>query len=412
MGDLGMPEKGLLQGIRAIELVHPLGQYCGRLLADLGADVIKVEPPFGDQSRRMGPFAESEPTRSLYFDHYNTNKRSLALDTSCDEGRAVLERLLKSADIWVQTEDLTVADEIGVDLRGLRPSCPEAILVSLCGFGQGGPYEDYRASSLVVFAMSGLMHGVGPPDGPPVAAPGQLAFDLAATDAASGALMAILTRRRTGSGQEVEVAALETLATELSPAPPGAQRSVRKGNRHADIAPSGVFDCQDGAVELAVIMPAQWDALKEVLGQPVDIKGEEWNNREYRRDHSDELYELVGTKLRAERRADLIDRAQRHRLPCLPANTVADYAVSVHPTARNYFASAEHFGAPYSSMPGPPYRFSVGGWSLRRPAPAAGEHSREILLNDLGYSPAAVAQLESAGVTAHAEPQASAAARS
>jgi crotonobetainyl-CoA:carnitine CoA-transferase CaiB-like acyl-CoA transferase len=164
-------------------------------------------------------------------------------------------------------------------------------------------------------------------------------------------------------------------------------------------------------VELAVIMPAQWDALKEVLGQPAGITGEEWNNREYRRDHSDELYELVATNLRDERRAELVDRAQRLRLPCLPANTVADYAASVHPTARNYFVSAEHFGAPYRSMPGPPYRFSVGGWSLRRPAPACGEHSREILLDDLGYPPAKVAQLESAGVIVHAQPQTSGAAR-
>ena len=266
-----MSEKGLLHGIRAVELVHPLGQYCGRLLADLGADVIKVEAPSGDDARRMGPFAYAEPARSLYFDYYNTNKRSLALDLHRDDGLAVLKRLLGSADIWIQTDGLDDAFGEELDLRKLRASHPRATLVSITGFGSGGPYEAYRPSSLVIFAMSGLMHSVGPPDGPPVAAPGQLAFDLAATDAASGALMAILSRRRTGQGQEVEVAALETLATELSPSPAGAQRSVRRGNRHADIAPSGVFECQDGAVELEVIMPAQWDALKEVLGQPTEL---------------------------------------------------------------------------------------------------------------------------------------------
>jgi crotonobetainyl-CoA:carnitine CoA-transferase CaiB-like acyl-CoA transferase len=402
-----MSEKGLLHGIRAVELVHPLGQYCGRLLADLGADVIKVEAPSGDDARRMGPFADAEPARSLYFDYYNTNKRSLALDLHRDDGLAVLKRLLGSADIWIQTDGLDDAFGEELDLRKLRASHPRATLVSITGFGSGGPYEAYRPSSLVIFAMSGLMHSVGPPDGPPVAAPGQLAFDLAATDAASGALMAILSRRRTGQGQEVEVAALETLATELSPSPAGAQRSVRRGNRHADIAPSGVFECQDGAVELAVIMPAQWDALKEVLGQPTELTEGQWDNREFRRDHSDELYELVADKLRVEQRDGLIERAQRLRLPCLPANTIADYAVSVHPVARDYFVSTEHFGAPYRAMPGPPYRFSAGGWGLRTPPPALGEHSRAILANDLGYSSDDVARLEATGAIMQSLPQAS-----
>lgn len=402
-----MPDQGFLQGIRVVELAHPLGQYCGRLLADLGADVVKVEPPSGDEARRMGPFADAEPARSLFFDHYNTNKRSLALNTTTAEGKAVLERLLRSADVWIHTDDVTGSDGMNLDLPALRASCPRATLVSLRGFGRGGPYESYRASSLVIFAMSGLMHNVGPPEGPPVAAPGQLPFDLAAVDGASGALMAILARRRSGRGQEVEVAALETLATELSPPAPGAQRSIRRGNRHADIAPSGVFECLDGAVELAVIMPAQWDSLKEVLGQPAELS-EQWDNREYRREHSDELYELVGKHLRNETRAALVERAQRLRLPCLPVNTVADYAASVHPTARGYFVSAEHFNAPYGTMPGPPYRFSAGGWSLRRPAPVLGEHSREVLLEDLGYLPVEVAQLESAGVIVHTQPQVSA----
>jgi len=400
-----MSEKGLLHGIRAVELVHPLGQYCGHLLADLGADVIKVEAPSGDLARKMGPFATVEPERSLYFDYYNTNKRSLAVKTTDEAGRGILERLLESADIWIETPDLGNSLDSDLDLRRLRSTCPTAIHVSLRGFGPGGPYEGYRASNLVVFAMSGLMHNVGPPDGPPVAAPGQLAFDLAATDAASGALLAILVRKRTGAGQEVEVTALETLATELSPSPAG-QRPVRRGNRHADIAPSGVFDCQDGAVELAVIMPAQWDALKEVLGQPSTLGAPEWNDREFRRDHTDELYQLVATSLKSERRDELVQRAQRLRLPCLPANSIADYAAGVHPTEREYFVSAAHFDAPYHSIPGAPYRFSVGGWELRTPAPAIGEHSREVLRN-LEYSAAEIAEFEATGTIAHSEPQSS-----
>ncbi|MCA1647702.1 MAG: CoA transferase [Chloroflexi bacterium] len=381
------PDGGQLQGLRVVDLTQPLGQYCGRLLADLGADVVKVEPLVGDEARRMAPFTADKPPRSLFFDNYNTNKRSLAVDATATDGRTVLERLLRRADVWIETSDLADGGAArALDLPALRAECPEAVLVSLRGFGADGPYADYRPASLVLFAMSGLMHNVGPPHGPPVAAPGQLAYDLAAVDAASGTLMALLARRKTGRGQRVEVNVLEVLGMQLGPITSSpAHVSSRRGNRHAEIAPSGVYECSDGAVEIGVVMPTQWAGLKELLGHPPELEGA-WDEREYRRQHADELADFVAARLRPEKRMELVERAQRARLPCLPVNTVADVAGDPHLNARGFFRSTDHLGLSYPRMPGAPFHYGVGGWALRRPAPDLGQHSREILAADLDYS--------------------------
>jgi len=414
-------DEGALAGYRVLDLCEPWGQYCGKLLADLGADLIKVEPPDGDPARALGPFKDDRThlEGSLFFTYYNTNKRSLALDLERAEGRAVLARLLDGADVLLETFAPARAAALGLDYPTLRARYPRLVVTALSGFGPDGPAADQRATAPVVFARSGLMQIIGPPEGPPAAAPGQLAFDLAAVDAAIGTLGALFARRRSGRGQRVEVAALEVLAAQIVPRLPGQWVPRRFGHLNPQLAPSGTYACRDGDVELNIVMPAQWEGLKELLGRPPELERPEWQRREGRTPDLDAIAPIVAAALRDRPRAEVVEQAHRLRVPCLPVNSLADFAADAHVAARGFFVPAEHPYLGPHRLPGAPYHFSEAGWALRRPAPTLGQHTAEILAEERAPvpdgppAPAASAEPPLAGVrvlafsTAFAGPTAS-----
>jgi crotonobetainyl-CoA:carnitine CoA-transferase CaiB-like acyl-CoA transferase len=375
------PAAGCLAGYRVLELCAPWGQYCGKLLADLGADVVKIEPPGGDAARALGPFKDDRPgpDSSLFFAYYNTNKRSLVLDLGQPEGRVSLARLAATADALLETAEPAQAAAWGIDFATLHARNPRLVVTSLSGFGHDGPAARSRATGLVVFALSGLMQAIGEPEGPPVAAPGQIAFDLAAVDAAAGTLLALWARHRTGRGQHVDVAALEVLAAQPIPSLPGQADHGRHGQHNPRTAPSGKYACRDGLVELCIIMPAQWDALKELLGRPPELERPDWNSREGRAARLAELTAAIGAALRDWSVADVVAEGQRLRVPALPVSTVADFVAAPHAAARGFFVPADSPSLGAHLMPGAPYRLSEAGWALRRPAPRLGEHTAEVL---------------------------------
>jgi len=392
---------GGLAACRVLDLTASGGQYCGKLLADLGADVIKIEPPSGDAARRLGPFKDSAADHdlSLFWIYYNTNKRSLAVDLAIDRGREVFDRLLATADAVIETPDVDDAP-VALDFDALARAHPRLILTSLTGFGSGGPYSAYRATSLVAFAMSGIMQGIGPEEGPPAGMPGQIALDVAAADAAAGTLLALLARRRTGRGQRVEVAAFEVLAAQLGA--PGAPRGEarRTGLLHLQLGPSGIYPCRDGAVEFSTLLPGQWQRLKTLLADSEELQEPEWDDRPYRIANAARLYGIVAAAVKDRGTAELTEQAQRLQIPCLPVNSVADVMSNEHMEVRGFFRPAEILGLGALSFPGAPYRLSEDRWQLRRPAPALGQDTASILAGELGYSEANLAQLEGAGVIA------------
>ncbi|HVA26224.1 MAG TPA: CoA transferase [Chloroflexota bacterium] len=387
----------MLNGIRVVDLAGPSGQYCGKLLADLGARVIKIEPIEGDGGRRMKPFQgdQIDANQSLFWAYYNTNKRSLALDLASQQGQGVFERLVRWADAIVQT---------GSDLRydELSRLNPRLILASISSFGEG-PCSGYRATSQSVFAMSGIMKTIGPPQGPPVAAPGQIPLDLAAIDAASGILCALLMRHRTGVGQHVSVAALDVLAAQVNPRP----REQFVATRHARVynptlAPGGTYACADGGVELTIVLPGHWHGLQELLGNPAEIAGPEWNERGYREAHADQLGGIVAAAFASRSQHELVREAQRLHVPCGPINTVATFAADPQIEARGFFEDLSTPGLGPHKIAGAPYKMSAGAWTLQ-PAPRLGEHTAGILAGELGYSPTEIAALRSANVVLCAE---------
>src|SRR5215211_1504770 len=209
---------GALSGYRVVELAGPLGEWCGRLLANLGAEVIKVEPPGGGATRDVGPFVDDEPDpdRSLYFWHNNTSKRGVTLDIDHPEGRALLRRLLASADVFLETLPPGEAERLGLDYASLSAEDPRLVVCSISAFGPDGPYARLRTTDLVSMALGGLMQSCGydhqDPELPPVCPGPYHSFHTASHFAATGVLSALFEREGSGLGQHIQVAAHDCLA--------------------------------------------------------------------------------------------------------------------------------------------------------------------------------------------------------
>ncbi|HLG72538.1 MAG TPA: CoA transferase [Chloroflexota bacterium] len=382
---MATPPPGVLDGVRVIDLAHPYGQYAGKLLADLGADVIKVEPWEGDPGRRVGPFKGDErgPNRSLFWAYYNSNKRGIAAKLTSGEGQDLLRRLLRTADAVIHTPQHAPAP---VDLAAARKDNPKLVVAALKGFAEGGPYSGYRSTPQTVFALSGIMKSIGPPDGPPEAAPGQVAMDLAAVDVANGIVCALLS----GQGQEVTIVAHEVLAAEINPRAPEQFEDKRyPGSANPQLAPSGAFHTADGQVTFFINLPNHWTGLKELLGHPPELEGDEWNSRDKRGANAKFVLEATGKALAHRQTAEVVSSGQALHVPCGPINTVDRFAADPHAAARGFFVDASNPGLGDFKMPGAPYKMSEAGWALRRSAPRLGEDSREIL-TELGYSAAEI----------------------
>ncbi len=356
----------VLDGIRIIDLAHPYGQYAGKLLADLGADVIKIEPPQGDEGRRVPPF-KNGTSSSLFWAYYNTNKRSLVLDLSSGKGQQTLTKLLSTADAAILTPE---HQPIDVELPA------NLIVGELKGFTEHGPYSAYRSTPQTAFALSGIMKNIGPPEGPPEAAPGQVAYDLAAVDVANGVMCALLS----GQPQKISVAAHEVLAAEINPRAPEQFEDKRyPGSANPQLAPSGAFKTADGEVTFFINLPNHWTGLKELLGHPAELEGDEWNTRDYRGSHAAFVLEATGKALANRQTAEVVERGQALHVPCGPINTVDRFTRDAHAASRGFFVDVNDPELGPIKVPGAPYQMSEAGWSLRRPAPRLGEHTQEIL---------------------------------
>jgi len=203
-----------LSDIRVLDLAGEPGWYCGKLLAELGADVIKVEPPGGDPGRRIGPFYHDEvdPQKSLYFFAHNTSKRSVTLNIATADGLALFRRLAATADVVIETFPPGFLESLGVGYQALAQARPGIIVASITGFGQSGPHSHYKAPDIVAVAMSGMMFLAGFPDEAPNRPYGNQSHYCASIQAATGILTALLHRDRTGEGQQVEVSMQEALS--------------------------------------------------------------------------------------------------------------------------------------------------------------------------------------------------------
>jgi crotonobetainyl-CoA:carnitine CoA-transferase CaiB-like acyl-CoA transferase len=384
------------QGLRVVEVASdPAGELTGRLLAQMGADVVKVEPPEGAPSRYIGPFIGDvpDPERSLGFWYYNADKRSVVADLTTDEGQQRFDDLVSGADVLVSTLSPPELRRLGLDLDQLVADVPGLIVVSVTPFGLTGPWADRKTSDLVGLAASGLLITSGYDDRsiPPIRPGGDQGFHTAASFAHLAALLALLERQRTGQGGVVDVSMHEALAVSVELANPywfyPRVLVQRQTCRHAQptFTQPALFECADGRyVYFALILADQkpWATLVEWLaseGLAVDLEDEAYLDVAHRQSNFGHVQSIVEAFFLLKEADAAYHEGQARGLPIGILNAPEDLLDDEHLLARGFFVPVEHEGVGPVPYPGAPYRFSSMGPVPTRPAPCLGEHTKELL---------------------------------
>lgn len=330
-----------LAGLRVVELADELVGYCGRLLASLGAEVVLVEPPGGCERRRSGENLGGAAMAEFLWFH--TGKRSVVIDTEGEEGREHLRALLASADVFLEggaPERLASWSCTGDELRKRSPAL---VVVSVTPFGRFGPYRDYRATELVLFAMGGMMNLSGKPGEAPVTAPGAQATVVGGVEAAFGALVALRVAKDTGRGQDVEVSVQEALAAQenvVSSFTGDGWRGERTGSQHRVAVPGRIYPCADGFVHLFVspVQRGAWDRLLDWMGSAAGVlRDSSWADPRYRRANVGKVDKVISAWTRGWRKTALYEEAQQRHIPCAPVNTMLDFMQDPQAVARGSF---------------------------------------------------------------------------
>jgi crotonobetainyl-CoA:carnitine CoA-transferase CaiB-like acyl-CoA transferase len=381
--DLAM---GALGGRRVLEVGDESGMYCGKLLADLGAEVVRIEPPGGDPARFFPPLARDErgDAQSLSFLYLNTNKRSLVLDLETDEGAESFRRLAAEADIVIESLAPGTMDALGLGNEVLRSSNAGLVYTSVSSFGQSGPHRAYAGSDLVVSAMAGGMVVTGEAEDPPVVLAGSQAHVMASTCAAAASLIALRHRDRTGRGQWVDISGQEVMTAVTHVCGIGKYLDdgivpKRNGTGLFASVPSGAYACRDGFVYLMVNRPLHWKALAEWIHERTGneevldpmFEGPSSVRIEYR-----ELLDIFISDLTKKYDVnEIYHEGQRRHIAITPVNRVLDVARDPHLAARRFFQPVEQADGSRITMPGAPYRLSATPWRIRRPAPLPGQEA-------------------------------------
>jgi len=385
-----------LSGLKVVEVANDVGgEFTSLLLAQMGAEVVKLEPPEGSPTRRVGPFAKGHqgPDASLNFWFYNSNKKSVTADLAAPAGKATLAGLLADADIFVCTLQPAALKAAGLDLAALSDTHPRLIVLSVTAFGLTGPWADYKSSDLVALAAGGPLNSCGYDDHsiPPIRPGGNQAYHSAASFAQIGVMLALLERQKTGRGQVLDISMHEACAVNVELANPywfyPRVHVHRQTCRHAQPSPtqSALFRCADGRyVYFALILsePKAWTALVNWMdskGMAVQLTDPAFSEVAYRQQHFHEVQELVECFFLIQDSHEAYHDGQAAGLPIGVLNAPEDLFDDEHLKARGFFVDVEHEGLGKVTYPGPIYRFSSFGEVPRTAAPKLGEHTQEVL---------------------------------
>jgi crotonobetainyl-CoA:carnitine CoA-transferase CaiB-like acyl-CoA transferase len=384
-------EPGLpLGGMRVLDMAEEKGELCGRLLADLGAEVVRVEPPGGSPSRHLPPFAPNGS--SLYFAHRNANKSSVSLELPREA--ETLRALLAWADVWIETTPPGSLAQHGLDPADVSRRHPGLVVLSMTDFGQTGPYRDYRGTDPVLVAMGGMLFRSGGPERPPLLPPGSIAYDAASVTACFAVLSALWRRRASGRGAHLDLSVMEALAQMSDWGIPNTSVLQRLGfpvveTRDGSGNTYPIYRCRDGYVRLIVLSARQWRSLCDWMEAPDWLRDPHWDHMLNRAEISEVLEQLIGEHFAKRSRLAAAEEAQRRGVAVTPVLRPHEVLGAPHFQERGTFAIAEIAPGLRSSTFAGFLEWDGSRIGFRRRAPAVDEDRQRVLDAARTASPAA-----------------------
>ena len=391
-----------LEGVKILDFTHHIaGPYCTKLLADFGADVVKIERPAGDPGRRMAPFFhdEADPDKSLPFAYLNTNKRSVTVNLKSSEGREIVRSLAAGSDVLVENFSPRVMPSLGLDYESLCQDAPGLVMVSISNFGQTGPYRDYKAADIVEYALGGLMYIFGAYDREPLKHAFHQAQFKGGTDAASAALMALYHQRLSGEGQHVDVSIQEAVATGLRDVVnnytyTGAVRR-RQPNHSGDL--QRLRATADGyMLPSPGLGGGDWNTVVEFLGLP-ELDDEKFSTPSARLVNAEELGRILDDYFITKNKYEMFYASHQHRFIYGVIQSPEEVLADPQFESRGYFVEVDHPATGALKYPGAPFNMGATPWRVEQPAPSLGQHNHEVLGGRLGYSGERLSQLRADG---------------
>jgi crotonobetainyl-CoA:carnitine CoA-transferase CaiB-like acyl-CoA transferase len=398
-----------LDGLRVVDISRAMaGPFCTMMLGDLGADVIKVERPRrGDESRSWGPPFVGEPTESFpgestYYLSANRSKRSLTVNLKSAEGQEIVKRLAALSDVLIENYLTGSLDRMGLGYEQLHGLNPRLVYCSISGYGRNGPYAEKGGYDFILQAEGGIMGITGPVEGPPFRVGVSIIDITTGMFAATAILAALRARDITGEGQLLDLSLLDSSAAILANVASnyliGGVEPRRMGNAHFNIAPYEVFRARDRWLTLGALNQRQWENLCTVVDRKDIISNPLFSTNQDRVENREALAEVLNEAFSSREAKYWIGELHKVGIPSGVINTIED--VFNHPQAqdRDLKIEIDHPTAGTLSFPGYPYKFSETPAKAHRPPPLLGEHTDEVLVEDLGYSPQEVQEMHSKGV--------------